>query len=153
MATVVRHAQPGDFDAFHQLAVLYIGESGQGRAYSTPATTAAFDYLLTDVASALLVVDGQEGLAGGAIVQVDRAFTEKPVAIITMFYIAEDYRGTPVGRDLLTECVEWARRQDVSHLFCSASADLPGDETQKFVNLCRKLGFVPGGPVLRRTMQ
>jgi GNAT superfamily N-acetyltransferase len=153
MATLIRHADLGDAQGFHSLAARYIAESGQGRAYSAPATSQAFDWLVGDAGSALLLADGQGELAGGAIVQIDRAFTEKPVGIITMFYVAPDYRGTGLARELLSSSVDWAREQGISHLFCSASAELPGDETQKFVNLCRRFGFTPGGPVLSRKMQ
>lgn len=147
---MIRPAQASDADAFHHLAAMYIAESGQGRQYSVRNTQAAFDYLLQDSGSLLLVLEGRQSLAGGTIVQIDRAFTTDPVAVITMFYVAPAYRGTPAARLLMKAVVEWADNLSCSHVFASASAELPGDATQMFINLCRKHGFVPGGPVLSR---
>lgn len=148
---MIRPATPADAEGFHRLARLYIAESGQGRQYSARHTQAAFEHALADEHCALLVAGGSHGgLAAGTIVALDYAFTADPVGIVTMFYVASPYRGTPLARTLLDAAVTWADNCGCSHVFTSASGMLPGDATQQFVNLCRKYGFTECGPVLAR---
>lgn len=148
---MIRPATQHDSAAFHDLARLYLDESGQHREYSVRQTQAAFMHAIDDTSSLVMLAEATDGLAGGIIVQLDHAFTADPVALVSMFYVRREYRGTGLSRALLTAAVEWADSAECSHTFASANAMLDAVQTQQFVNLCRKFGFTPAGsPVLSR---
>lgn len=154
---MIRPATERDRLAFYDLAKAYIAESGQGREYCEHRTQDALIHALSDPFSMLLVVqaeveDGEPVyLAGGVLAQLDHAFTTKPVCIVPLLYVREEYRGTPMARALMEAVCSWADAAGCTHTFASANADVGELETQMFVNLCAKFGFTPAGsPVLSR---
>ena len=150
---IIRPAQPEDRDAFHALARAYIAESGQRRVYSELRTQQVLDQAIADREHTLmLLAEAEDGLAGGVLAMLDHAFTEQPTCGVGMFYVRPDHRGTGLARWLMQGAVAWADRCGASHTFTSADAMLSTAETQMYINLAAKFGFVPtGSPVLARS--
>ena len=149
---MIRPATTADRDAFHALARSYLAESGQHRVYCERRTQEALEHAVSDPCTMLLLADAEHGCAGGVLAQLDHAFTAQPVCLVSMFYVAPEYRGTGLARALMTAVCSWADDNACSHTFASASAMLGDLETQMFINLCRKFGFEPAGsPMLART--
>lgn len=151
---MIRPATFADRDAFHAVARAYIAESGQHREYSEENTQAVFELCLGGNGALLLIADGEHGIAGGLIAYLDGAFTVQPACLVSMFYVRPEYRGTGLARALVEGVCTWADDLGCSHTFASANAMLGERETQMFVNLTRKFGFIPAGsPVLARRKQ
>lgn len=130
----------------------YLAESRLGVEFSWANTEATFLQCLDEPTSGLWVVDGEGGeLAAFALVTIDHSLTVKPTAILSLFYVCPAYRGTTVARRLLAHCCHFADNAGCTHMFASASAQLEGQASAMFANLCKKSGFRATGPCLVRS--
>lgn len=148
---MIRLAQLSDMPDLITMAQCYSTESQQHRHLSVERTQETFEAHIGSSEAAVYVADaGENGLAAASITMIDRSFTVKPQAIVGYFYVLEPYRGTPVARRLLAQCVYFAENAGCSHIWAGANGMIDPQSTRMFENLCAKQGFEPGGMTMFR---
>ena len=75
-------------------------------------------------------------------------YHDKPFCYIGKFFVFLSGRRTDASRKLITYALKWAKEQDCTHIFVTATAGLDKKEQQLFINLMKKSGLVECGPVL-----
>ena len=128
-------------------------ESNYGLAYNNDN---AFKYLYNYIKyddSDILVAEKDDEIVGFAMLGKSYEFHDKPFGYIGKFWVFASGRRTDAGRNLISHALKWAKEQDCSHLFVTATAELAEKEQQLFINLMKKSGLVERGPVLSLKME
>lgn len=139
-----RPAEPGDVDAIVDLYDDFFHESELPRRGLEYAPKRMWPWVFNGIVSGaiphLLALEKASGrLVGSICYTMDHNFTERPFADLNKFYVRQRWRRSPVGRILLTLCLEIARA-DGAVLF-NAGISSGMKETDSFKNLLLKLGF------------
>lgn len=77
---------------------------------------------------------------GFLIYQTDTTYTVEPLALMFLFYVAPEYRKSPVGRSLLTIAETHAKARGCVAFYGGAMAGIPG-VTRTLKNLYTKAGY------------
>lgn len=77
---------------------------------------------------------------GFLIYQTDTTYTVEPLALMFLFYVAPEYRKSPVGRSLLKIAEAHAKARGCVAFYGGAMAGIPG-VTQTLKNLYAKAGY------------
>ena len=116
----------------------------------------AFKYFYDSIEyenSDILVAEKDDIIIGCVILGKSYEFHDKPFGYIGKFWVFASGRRTDAGRNLIAHALKWAKEQDCSHLFVTATAELPEKEQQLFINLMKKSGLEECGPVLSLKME
>jgi len=128
-------------------------ESNYGLGYNNDN---AFKYLYNYIKyedSDILVAEKDDEIIGFVMMGKSFEFHDKPFGYISKFWVFASGRRTDAGRNLISNALKWAKEQDCSHLFVTATAELAEKEQQLFINLMKKSGLVERGPVLSLKME
>ncbi len=143
-----RTAMPEDLPVLLAIAETFVAESALGYRFDPSRAEQAFWLHMVEPSADVLVIEGDSGLAGFAIVATDDHFTAEPVGYLVKFYIRPEARGSDAGRTLTAACVDWFDGRACVDAWATATAGIGQDGA--FINLLGKFGFAPAGPTLRR---
>jgi len=128
-------------------------ESNYGLAFNKEnAFKYFYDYVAVD-STDILVAEKDDEIIGLVLVGKSLEFHDKPFGYIGKFWVFTSGRRTDAGRNLISHALKWAKEKDCSHLFVTATAELPEKEQQLFINLMKKSGLIERGPVLSLRME
>ena len=128
-------------------------ESNYGLAYNNEN---GFKYLYNYIKyddSDILVAEKDDEIIGFVMMGKSFEFHDKPFGYIGKFWVFASGRRTDAGRNLISNALKWSKEQGCSHVFVTATAELPKKEQQLFINLMKKSGLVERGPVLSLKME
>ena len=111
-----------------------------------------YDYIKYED-SDILVAEKDDEIIGFAMLGKSYEFHDKPFGYIGKFWVFASGRRTDAGRNLISHALKWAKEQDCSHVFVTATAELSEKEQQLFINLMKKSGLEERGPVLSLKME
>ncbi len=125
----IRSAKPDEMPGLLALAAAFYSEGGFATKPDELAANLAI--LLTSDMARVAVAAENATLAGFAISTVEFGLEHGRIAILEDLYVAPEYRGRGIGRELVEDSVRWARTmgsrqvelvvapngQDVGHLF------------------------------------
>jgi len=128
-------------------------ESNYGLVYNKEN---AFKYLYNHIhydGSDIIVAEKDDEIIGYVTVGISLEYHDKPFCYIGKFFVFLSGRRTDASRKLITYALKWAKEQDCTHVFVTATAGLDKKEQQLFINLMKKSGLVERGPVLSLKME
>ena len=151
--STVRLAELDDAGELTELGFEANKESHYGLAYNKEnAFKYFYDYIGYEN-SDILVAEKDDEIIGLVLVGKSLEFHDKPFGYIGKFWVFTSGRRTDAGRNLISHALKWAKEKDCSHLFVTATAELPEKEQQLFINLMKKSGLIERGPVLSLRME
>lgn len=89
-----------------------------------------------------LVFEYDREIKGFLFYQLDASYTKEPIALMWLFYVAPDFRKSPVGRELLHLAENYAMAQGAVAFYAGAMAGIPAVNTT-LKNLYLKVGYEP----------
>lgn len=92
--------------------------------------------------------DYRENTGGFIICNSDTSWYTEPLGYIEKFYVAPLSRGTPIGRELFNEAVNWFDSKDCVSSFLTDTGGVHTDK--RLINLAGKFGYLPAGTTLQR---
>jgi len=128
-------------------------ESNYGLAYNKEN---AFKYIYNSIwyeGSDIIVAEKDDEILGYVTVGTSLEYHDKPFCYVGKFFVFLSGRRTDASRKLITHALKWAKEQDCTHVFVTATAGLDKKEQQLFINLMKKSGLVECGPVLSLKME
>lgn len=141
MTIEVGFASVDDIDDLAAMAQEFIEESDWPVTFDAAATKLRLDGTVeSDYAEVLVVRDGRK-ILGGAIVAIDRDFTNEWFGYLVKFYIRKDHRRADVALPLARFCVRWFDNRRCKLAFATATAGLAGG----FEIMMKRIGFAPCG--------
>lgn len=151
--STVRLAVVEDTSELVELTNAINEESDYGLSYNKEN---AFKYLYNSIwyeGFDIIVAEKDDEIIGYVTVGASLEYHDKPFCYIGKFFVFLAGRRTDASRKLMTETLKWAKEQDCTHIFVTATAGLKEKEQQLFINLMKKSGLVECGPVLSLKME
>ena len=151
--STVRLAGVEDTSELVELTNAINEESNYGLEYNKEN---AFKYLYNSIwydGSAIVVAEKDDEIIGYVTVGISLEYHDKPFCYVGKFFVFLSGRRTDASRKLITYALKWAKEQDCTHIFVTATAGLDKKEQQLFINLMKKSGLVECGPVLSLKME
>ncbi len=137
----VGFASHQDIVALTEIAEEFIAESSWPVTFDPVATRMRMTgYIDSDLTEVIVVRRGGE-ILGGAIVAIDRDFTNEWWGYLIKFYVRKDHRRADVALPLARFCVRWFDNRRCKLAFATATAGLVGG----FEIMMKRIGFVPCG--------
>ena len=151
--STVRLAGVEDTSELVELTNAINEESNYGLAYNKEN---AFKYIYNSIwyeGSDIIVAEKDDEILGYVTVGTSLEYHDKPFCYVGKFFVFLSGRRTDASRKLITHALKWAKEQDCTHVFVTATAGLDKKEQQLFINLMKKSGLVECGPVLSLKME
>ena len=141
-AQTFREATLADVPALIALGEHFFDESDFGTftSYDPKAFEATLASLIVNPSGRIFLFAPDDAIRGFIAFSLDKAYTTDLVALLFLFYVAPDYRGTPAGRLLLALAVDAAAEEGAKAFWAGAMAGIPG-VSGSLANLYRKMGF------------
>lgn len=145
----IRVATPDDIPALLQLAQHFVSESSYGMEFDEAGAREYLETVIQHPDAALFVTDD---VSAGMLVTVAKDWCKRPVLYVEKMYVSPQERGRGLSRALVCAAVNFAKLNNCSHIFSTATAGM-GERVRKlFENLFAKDGFTPCGGVLVKAM-
>lgn len=151
--STVRLALPDDASEIVHLTKAINEESDYGLVYNEENS---FKYIYNHIyydGCAIAVAEKDDEIIGYVILARSLEYHDRPFCYIGKFFVFLSGRRTDASRKLAAYALKWAKEQDCSHVFATATAGLEEKEQQLFINLMKKSGLVEHGPVLSLKME
>lgn len=146
---VIRVATPDDIPALLQLARRFVTESNYGMQFDEAGAREYLENILPHPEAALFVTDD---VSAGILVTVAKDWCVRPVLYVEKMYVSPHERGRGLSRALVCAAVTFAKLNDCSHIFSTATAGMGERVSKLFENLFAKDGFTTCGGVLVKVM-
>tara|TARA_R110000772_G_scaffold10899_10_gene34447 strand:+ start:55 stop:513 length:459 start_codon:yes stop_codon:yes gene_type:complete len=145
----LREAGEHDLDAMVQIALHGTRESAfEGVVCPDRAREYLRAHIHWDEASAMLAEDNGE-IVGGVLLVASHEVWEQPLCYLLKFWVLPSGRGTNTARLLMSYIHSWAKENDCSAIYATATAELDAQEQKLFENLLKRSGFVNCGPTMK----
>jgi len=150
---IIRKAEKEDLDPITDMMMRFIGEAEFDLTYvEEQVRNLAWRVILNE--EAVVYVADIDGVLGGVVAGfIDNEFSVEPCVYMNKFYVEKEFRGTPVGAELLKAFDAGCKEQGVALSFASSTAGMGETNEKLYVRLFRKCGYETLGRVLIRDLR
>jgi len=146
---VIRVATVDDIPALLKLAEKFVSESSYGMEFDEAGAAEYLETILNHPEAALFVTDD---VSAGILCTIAKDWCVRPVLYVEKMYVSPKERGRGLSRALVCAAIAYAKLNDCSHIFSTATAGMGERVSKMFQNLFAKDGFTHCGGVLVKVM-
>jgi GNAT superfamily N-acetyltransferase len=146
---IIRVATLADIPALLLLAERFVSESSYGMEFDEAGSREYLEMVLQHPDVALFVTDD---VSAGMLVTVAKDWCVRPVLYVEKMYVSPQERGRGLSRALVCAAINFAKLNNCSHIFSTATAGMGERVSKLFENLFAKDGFTSCGGVLVKVM-
>ena len=135
----IRPIESGDNEALAKVirtALAEFGANKPGTVYFDPTTDALFELFRTPGSYYFVAIQDEKIIGGCGIFPTENL--PQGTCELVKLYVAEEARGTGIGKQLMEQSMSWAKENGYTHVYLESMPEL-----KKAVSIYEKVGFQP----------